>query len=90
MKKIRVVKREVEITDDIICNKCGASCIEDFEGLPSTEVAYGLIEAEVEGGYYSTYLEDQQSYTFSLCEKCLKELFDKFVIPPESKDIIPF
>ncbi len=45
--------------------------------------AYGLIEPIVYGGYDSSPLEDCTTYTFSLCEKCLKELFDTFNIPVE-------
>jgi hypothetical protein len=42
---------------------------------------YGLIKAQVMGGYYSTGLEDESSYSFSICEKCLAEIFKKFKIP---------
>lgn len=42
---------------------------------------YGLIEQTVRGGYDSYALEDLEKYTFSLCEGCLKELFDAFKIP---------
>jgi hypothetical protein len=38
----------------------------------------GLIEATVSGGYDSTHLDDGDVYTFSLCERCLKELIDSF------------
>lgn len=81
MKKIKKVQREVEIVDDVICNKCGKSC------RPSDEVPdfYGLIEASFSTGYESKALPDGMSYTFSLCEECLAELFDSFQIEPEEK-----
>lgn len=81
MKKTKWIEKKVEITEDIICNKCGKSCI------PKTNLineAYGLIEASVSGGYDSIFLRDEQSYTFSLCEECLKEMFDNFLIPPKN------
>ncbi len=43
---------------------------------------YGLIDAGVSGGYSSHYLHDCTNYNFSLCEKCLRELFTSFKIPP--------
>jgi hypothetical protein len=42
----------------------------------------GLVEVEVSGAYDSTHLEDCTNYTFSLCEKCLVELFETFSISP--------
>ncbi len=60
------------VTDDIICNKCGNSCKD------SCDMNYeGLIEASVFGGYASK-LGDQVNYEFSLCEDCLIELFKTF------------
>lgn len=78
MKKIKIITQKVEIVDDVICNKCGESCMsvdDDFK------TPYGLNEVVVSGGYYSNYLEDLTTYTFSLCEKCLSELFKTFLIP---------
>lgn len=53
------------------------------------EYFYGLIDADVMGGYESTpgngsgALDDMTSYHFSLCEFCLDHLFSNFVIPPK-------
>jgi len=67
---IKQITKVIEEVDDILCNKCGKSlkgeC--DFEGL---------IEAEAVGGYGSI-LGDMCKYKFSLCENCLKELFENF------------
>ncbi len=60
------------------CNRCGDSLQPDEH----TDDPYGLVEARVEGGYHSHHLFDLTSYTFSLCEGCLREMFDLFVIPP--------
>lgn len=51
--------------------------------------AYGLIEATVTGGYDSGALSDYTQYTFSLCETCLKRLFDSFKLPPETGELDP-
>lgn len=51
---------------------------------------YGLIEQTVSGGYFSSNDEnglcDMESYTFSLCEKCLKTIFKGFKIPVQTKE----
>ena len=69
------------ITKDIICNKCGNSC----RGIANY---CGLIETCVEGNYDSTILEDGKKYEFSLCEKCLDNLFKDFKIRYNCKEII--
>jgi hypothetical protein len=69
---------EIDVVDDIVCNRCGKSCKDkcdmNFEGL---------LEVTVQGGYASL-LGDSHSYVFSICESCLKEMFEKeFKIAPE-------
>lgn len=69
------IKRENLANEDkpeIFCNKCSMSCrghIGNFNGL---------IEARVCGAYDSSHLEDGSVYKFSLCERCLLELFSTF------------
>lgn len=75
MRLTRTITKEVEETCDILCNKCGKSLKCEFN-------INGLVEAEVRGAYDSPRLLDGAKYEFSLCEKCLFELFDKFVLPP--------
>lgn len=82
MKKVKLVKKQIEVIDDILCNKCGKSCKEDC-GEDVIEYC-GLIETTIEGGYFSPVLEDAVKYTFSLCEECLNELFKTFKIEVES------
>jgi hypothetical protein len=65
---------------DIFCNICGTNC-KSFHGSH-----YGLINARITGGYESTYLKDEKSYKFSLCEKCLVNLFKTFKTSVEVKD----
>jgi hypothetical protein len=77
------INKEVEVIEEILCNKCGESCIPGKHD--EVYDAYGLIEKTARGGYWSPELYDDVSYTFSLCEKCLRELFDSFKIPPQTK-----
>lgn len=81
MKKTTIVQQEVEVVEDVICNKCEKSC------RPSKEVPdfYGLIEASFSTGYFSEALPDGMRYSFSLCEECLAELFKSFKISPEEE-----
>jgi len=72
---------EKEVVVDIFCNKCGDSCQRDHG-------YYGLREAIVYGGYESNPLEDMTTYTFSLCESCLDELFKTFKIPVEELETL--
>jgi len=60
----------------------------DPEGpLPSF---YGLVDTTVGGYYYSPALEDCTTYKFDICEKCLKEIFNSFVIPVEERERSPW
>lgn len=112
MRVTTKVQKEVDVTTDIICNKCGDTCtpvsaraprgtpVKWIEGVGLVEIseeesflrgpnAYGLIEAQVSGGYDSTDLEDCKNYTFSLCEPCLGALFKTFKIPPDESSYGP-
>jgi len=84
--KYKEVKRYEEVTEDILCNRCGHSC-----GGPSNvhpRPYLGLIEVMVSVGYDSLALEDGIDYTFPLCEPCSINLFDKFKHQPEKDDYI--
>lgn len=60
------------------CNQCGEPlCPKPNDG------PHGMVEASVSGGYDSPHLLDLTGYTFSLCEKCLRQLFDGFKVPPK-------
>lgn len=63
------------------CNGCGESLCIVSCGTDELFPA-GLIEQTVSGGYSSTHLFDTTNYTFSLCELCLRKLFNTFAIPP--------
>jgi hypothetical protein len=68
---------------EIFCNMCGdCLALKDNGYYP-----HGLYNAKVYGGYFSDHLIDLHEYTFSLCEKCLREMFNKCKIKPDVRDI---
>lgn len=69
------------------CNQCKA-CLRAFPDMESSEQE-GLVEAHVVGGYMSKHLFDMSCYTFSLCEKCLRTLFNGFATPPTVTSNLP-
>lgn len=64
---------ETNRTVDIICNKCLSSCQNEYGNYE------GIIEKEICGGYGSK-IGDCDRYVFSLCEKCLMDLFKSFYL----------
>jgi hypothetical protein len=90
MKKIRVITEEItkKEIEDIFCNLCGKSLSPDRNSDILKREYYGLVEATVSGGFFSSHLEDGQVYTFSLCESCLYDLFCKFKYPCETNNYL--
>jgi hypothetical protein len=85
MIKKKIVSREVEEIDDIVCNMCGES-LKVYLDIEKTVFNFGGIEnAEMICGYESKF--DGTSFSFSLCEKCVHKLLKKFKIPATIKDI---
>ena len=82
--KVEKVTEERELLTDVICNKCGNSC----RPKEYNTDFYGLIEATVTGGFDSPALADACAYTFSMCEPCLKELFDSFKFSVDVTDYL--
>lgn len=61
-----------------LCNQCaGPLTVTHDQGD-----VYGLVEHSLSGHYSSDHLTDTTVYTFSLCEKCLRALFNGFTVPP--------
>lgn len=83
-KQIQVIKEE-SLTTDILCNKCGLTCRTDNGpvDIPSGVKPQfdGLLEAKVQGGYFSKKIGDLSRHTFSLCETCFMDLQSTFKIP---------
>jgi hypothetical protein len=72
-------------TTELHCNKCGENMKRfstDADGETFCVGYYGLVDAELSGGFYSDPLSDCTTYRFSLCEKCVMELFETFKVPP--------
>lgn len=90
IRKQVVVTKEVEQIHEVLCNMCGLSCRgEKDNSEPPYQMGdfLGLIEETVMGGYFSEDFSDGDKYTFSMCEKCLLELFKQFVISPEKEEM---
>lgn len=70
------------MSEDTLCNFCGDSmmlpCGNDPSAMPTP---HGLVNARVSGGYFSEHLLDLVTYQFSLCEKCLRFIFDRCKVP---------
>lgn len=86
MRITKLESRTIEeaVTHEILCNKCAKSILHvdytDDQGKMHFS-AYGITEYTYKGGYGSDPLEDTTSYTFSLCEPCLADMFKSFLIP---------
>lgn len=64
------------------CNQCGGTLT-----VPHDDSPYGLVGAKVRGHYHSVHLSDGSDYTFSLCELCLRQMFDEFAIKPRVESV---
>jgi hypothetical protein len=68
--------------ESFVCNQCGECLCPDVDN-GNRNSPDGLVEARVRGNYDSTGLLDTTVYEFSICEKCLRKLFNGFAIPPK-------
>jgi len=68
MLKTKIEKRKVEVTKDILCNKCRNSC----------KAGYGFEYAElkVHWGYGST--RDGEVHEAHLCQNCWEDIIKDF------------
>ena len=88
---MRITKQESRvvqetITQEVLCNKCTKSLQKpSYTDIAGTQhfSTNGIVEYSYKGGYDSDPLEDITSYTFSLYEPCLADLFQSFIIPVE-------
>jgi hypothetical protein len=81
MRITKKVTEEVEVTEDILCNKCGESMMPYNDDVGCVE---GIVELKLGFGYFSERFQDQDMIQFSLCEFCLYELVSVFTIPPNA------
>lgn len=77
--------RQVTDPREILCNLCG-ECMCPI-GTMNEQYPHGLHNAKVVGGYDSYHLLDMNRYTFSFCEKCLRQLFIQCKIKPEVDEV---
>ncbi len=85
LKKLFQTKK-VEVIDDIICNKCGETMLKTVGPWDEHGEFYGLQEASFSTGYLSKDFPDGKVYSFSMCEPCLKWLFELFELPPSERE----
>ena len=96
MKFTKKVTITTDAIDKILCNKCGGMCTTESqekslaEGRESERYWYGLIEVSFTAGWHSVDFDDSDTYTFSLCEKCLSVLFASFAIQPVKTGIYSY
>lgn len=68
---------------NLLCNLCGSSMRSEHKySAALSDEPIGLHNSQVSGEYFSEHLLDLHTYIFSLCEKCIRDLFSKCVIPP--------
>lgn len=72
----------------LACNMCGIDLRPDDDDSHSVDY-YGLPNAVVTGGYFSSHLSDLLAYRFSLCEGCLLNLFGTFQKKPDVWSYLP-
>jgi hypothetical protein len=77
--------RQVIDPREILCNLCGETMCP--LGTHNEQYPHGLYKAKVTGGYDSYHLFDMTRYTFSFCEKCLRQLFVQCKIKPDLADM---
>jgi hypothetical protein len=76
---------KIQNPEEHLCNNCG-SRMHPPKSDPNWQFPNGLSRAKVVGDYSSTHLTDDVIYRFSICEFCLRLMFNNFVIPPALSD----
>ena len=82
-----------EVTEIRLCNQCGKESCPPYaleHARPGKVPFYGLKDATARGGYHSPILFDCMAYRFDICEECLKEMFDNFVLPVDMMEYHPW
>ncbi len=73
MEKIKKITetREVEIIEEVICNKCGEA-IDEYSSYVGARMSCG----------YGSRIGDGVNISFDICEDCVIEIMKTFKIPP--------
>ncbi len=74
-KKLKLIAVEEIEKKEIICNHCGNKCDEGTWG--------NFVHVKYSGGYGSKYPGDLATVEFEICEDCLKNFVDRFVVEPK-------
>ena len=84
MVKRKLETQQVEVVDDIVCNRCGGSCMKkiDVDTRPPGDF-YGVVMAYCPGYMSTDFSDDNSTHRADICEKCVFEFFSTFKIPPE-------
>jgi hypothetical protein len=80
MRITKKITKEVEVTEDILCNSCGESMMPYNDEVDCVE---GIVELEIGFGYFSERFPDGERIRFSMCEFCLYDIVSVFVVSPE-------
>jgi hypothetical protein len=70
------IKRKVEMVLATVCNRCG----KNFDAVDRDRETKRI---EISWGW--PFHHDGEKWVFDLCEKCIEEIANEFVIPVESK-----
>lgn len=76
--------REILDPRQLLCNLCGGEMYpSDMDPMEVKDYdPHGLYDAKVTGYYGYDHLVEQHRYTFSFCEKCLRQLFVQCKVKP--------
>ncbi len=77
MEVTRTETREVQVVEDVICDRCGNSLKSDIGNINGAVIAGG-------GGYDSTHFPDMHAFKSDVCEPCCAEWFKTFKRNPLS------
>ena len=74
----KLIETEVVTSTVHICNKCGREDKQDSE-------SYGCeyLQIEYVGGYENWVIGDMRGISFDMCQYCLDDLLNSFIIPPD-------
>lgn len=86
MKKTHkeIESREIEVVDDVVCNKCGCSC----SARPPKTWDDCWIEIKASWGYGSA--KDGTVQTAHICESCWDAFCASFIVPVEGYNYITY
>lgn len=76
MEAKKMVTKQVEEVDDVLCDRCGESL------YPHDHSEACGIHTILWGNYFSPAFVDGDEYEFAACEKCLLEWFKSFKNEP--------